>query len=147
MFVCFAQQSFSSINNFNMFSINIFVTMTSSFPSSSTGTPQQQQQLQLERNPTRSNNGNDNCDTQTIAWQSRRAQNWIADQQQQHHVRRPQQQQQQQHVTAKHICHHYVLPSKRNRNTTPECNTIRTRTGMGSRVQELPTALFRPFSG
>ena len=40
--------------NFDMSSINIFVTMTSfmSFPPSATGTPQQQQQLQLECNPT-----------------------------------------------------------------------------------------------
>ena len=52
--VClFAQQSFSIINNINMSSINIFVTMTSFFPPSATVTPHQQQQQQQQLQPER----------------------------------------------------------------------------------------------
>ena len=52
LFACFAEQSFSSINNLNPSSISIFVTMTFCLLPSATGTPQQQQQLQPKHDST-----------------------------------------------------------------------------------------------
>ena len=118
-------ESFSSINNIDTSSINIFVTMTSSL--------QVQKKTTLKRDPTMA---------MTIATVTRRQQHQNAG----HHGIADQQAtplHQRRRVLYQHICHHDVLlPSKCNRNTTAATTTTtgtQSDNGNGNRDTQITT--------